>query len=159
MCKLETSQSSRRGSTPPMAVRSQAWDLGRGGVGQGRAGWAPSRVPERGWYGVWLGPLHGLSLNQVSMCAQGGKLHLPIAIPLRGGGVKDRLWSRGRKLGMNRKPSQSKKLGLFVSLRAEVGGCWGKVPVAATIAAPATKPGNREKLSIDRRPLTAAGWL
>lgn len=65
---------------------------GRGGVGRGGAERrAPPRVPERGWYGVWLGPLHGLESEPGEYLRPGVNYISPSQSLPPGGGVKDRL--------------------------------------------------------------------
>ena len=113
-CKPETSQSSRRGPKPRPQRSASSSRSGEGQCGQGRGGAerrAPPRVPERGWYGVWLGPLHGLGSEPGEYVPARSKLHLPIAIPPSGGAGWKMDSAVGRERGMNRLLSWGKKLG------------------------------------------------
>ena len=96
---------------PPLALR-----LGTGGLGgDGAERRAPPRVPERGWYSVWLGPLQDLGSEPGEYLPARSKLYVPIAIPPSGGpGWKIRL--RGGEGARDEQPSRSgKETGPFVS--------------------------------------------
>lgn len=144
----------RLSSCPRRSASSSGSGEGRCGQGGAWSG-APPRVPERGWYGVWLGPLHGLE-SEPGEYVRPGVNYISIVTFLRGGGVKDRLWSREE--ARDEQPSQSgKKLGPLLGLK--LAGVGARSPGRPRYS-PATKPGNREKLFIRvlKCPLTAAGY-